>query len=567
MAARFRQCDARAVGIPGIHRRLDSRPRQRAFRTRRAVRTAAVLSLILLSHVAGCASRFAPLRAGVPRDEPAVIVFFVDGISRDVTREMLAAGELPTIQRLFIEGGVEVEHAIASLPSLTYPNTVSLLTGVWPGRHGVTGNRWFDPPTLIFRDYLLPWAFRDVNRDFDAPTLFEMIADEPTVNVQCPTRRGASRSFDSPVLSGLDWLGGRFERVDRRSAGCVDHAVAYANERSRWPRVTWIYMPGVDEIGHEFGPHSPRYRRALRTVDAGVERVTRRVQAAGLNQVTYVLVTDHGQMTIPDERRFNLEDWLEQWFEIHERASDSADPQRRREAIDHCDALLRIGADRRAAIYVRGGDWDRPATWADLERILYPPGSARSDPPPIARLPAVALVCCRADAERVRVFAGAGQFVVEQRDEGTPASARYRIAPEGVADAAAALGYAALPDGFRIDAWHTAAEWLAATHGAAYPDFVPQVSTLFSTPRAGDIVVFAAPGWALEEDEVGHHGGGHRSDMLAQLCFAGPGLPRGAKLPYARLVDLTPTILAILGRSAPGPLDGENLLPRLREAR
>ena len=118
-----------------------------------------------------------------------------------------------------------------------------------------------------------------------------------------------------------------------------------------------------------------------------------------------------------------------------------------------------------------------------------------------------------------------------------------------------------------MDAWHTGAEWLRATHATAYPDFVPQISVLFDSSRSGDIVAFAAAGWALERDEIGHHGSARKEDMLAQMLFAGPGLPKGAKLPYARLVDLTPTLLGMLGVDVGGEgMDGEDLGERLRRA-
>jgi hypothetical protein len=54
------------------------------------------------------------------------------------------------------------------------------------------------------------------------------------------------------------------------------------------------------------------------------------------------------------------------------------------------------------------------------------------------------------------------------------------------------------------------------------------------------------------------------------MYFAGPDLPRGAEIPYGRLVDVTPTILGLLEESHRledyPPVDGVNMANRLRNA-
>ena len=41
-------------------------------------------------------------------------------------------------------GVVRIERCLSALPSVTLPNHTTIFTGVYPSRHGVSGNEWFD---------------------------------------------------------------------------------------------------------------------------------------------------------------------------------------------------------------------------------------------------------------------------------------------------------------------------------------------------------------------------------------------------------------------------------------
>ncbi|HID22178.1 MAG TPA: hypothetical protein EYP14_07230, partial [Planctomycetaceae bacterium] len=56
--------------------------------------------------------------AGPGRPIPgSVVVFYVDGLRPDVVLEMAALGHLPTIKRLFVDGGVWLRNAFTAFPS------------------------------------------------------------------------------------------------------------------------------------------------------------------------------------------------------------------------------------------------------------------------------------------------------------------------------------------------------------------------------------------------------------------------------------------------------------------
>jgi hypothetical protein len=115
--------------------------------------------------------------------------------------------------------------------------------------------------------------------------------------------------------------------------------------------------------------------------------------------------------------------------------------------------------------------------------------------------------------------------------------------------------------------FHDSRTWLEASCGSEYPDFVAQIVEMYDSPRAGQIVAFAAPGWSFRRIDHSGHGSVIRADMIVPFIIAGPGICRKT-LPTARQVDIMPTILDMMGETDKlkniGPIDGISLMPMLR---
>jgi len=164
--------------------------------------------------------------------------------------------------------------------------------------------------------------------------------------------------------------------------------------------------------------------------------------------------------------------------------------------------------------------------------------------PEIDKLPEVGIVFARAGANRVRLFSRDGQALIERKREGD--KVKYRIAE-----------YQANPLDYRhvsrlkpyIDGqWYSSREWLIATADMQFPDVVPQCVEMFDSPRSADIVIMASEKSQLYPREVGGHGSCMARDMHCMMYFSGPGIPKDRMIRQARIVDLMPTILGLLGQ-------------------
>jgi hypothetical protein len=519
---------------------------------------------LLLAFVSGCAPmRDARLRDDVQRPARSVVVFFPDGMDERRMEELLAEGRLPNIRKRFFEGGVRVRHAVSSLPSSTYPNSSSVITGRFPGHHHIMGNFWFDRRTLECRDYMSYSSYLTVNDHLAVPTLYDLLSDRLTVSIAHHTHKGVTTSINNDKVFFWAWALGDYRMADSRAGLSVQEVIPLANRVGRWPSVLLTYHPGVDEIGHRCGTNSARYARALATIDRVVGEVTGFLEQQGLGEsVVYILVTDHGM--VPASQSIDILDWIaaNRRVKIRRQGIKADDYGDRQDLMAGYDDVGGIDAGRVAMVHLRSRrGWPyRPESQEALDFV-----TAR---PPLHELPCVEVVLLRDGADRVRVFSKAGTAGVERRSEN--GQKQYRLAEyqgdplEYLADASLAA--------FVRGGWHSSHEWLEATAASRFPDFVSQAVELFDSPRTGDVVIMSADDWLLyRRGEHAGHGSCLARDMRIPLFFSGPGLPKGAEIDHARLVDVMPTILGLLGESdrlkLSPPIDGIDLSPQLRSAR
>ncbi len=539
----------------------------------------AYLPFLLLGGVcalAGCAPTGLRVRVppGVAVPERCAVMFFVDGLDRAVYDDMLARGELPAIEKYIVRRGVSVDDPVTCVPSITYAAATTFLTGLYPGHHDIVGNNWFDRQSLIVRSYMESSTYREVNADFTAPTIYDVLGDRFTVNFQNAVRRGVRRTIDNWVESGVCWFFGWHLAADRWVGSDFEQLEGLARQAGRWPDFIQAYFPGVDARGHQVGADHPLYRQAVRNVDTQIGWACEALLRAGIFDRTYlILVTDHGHAPCAHEHYIELARWLARakGWRIHEDRYDGGTLPQRQRHFAKVDAVALNGGSRQFKLYLPGADgW---ASRPDFERCKEVLTTGR---PSLGTLPAVFVCACRKGPEQVWLYGRGGDATVTRRRTAGGLSEpdyrdneieyRYDV---GTGDP---LGYLSEPDTaeFVRQGWHGSRAWLRATTGSRCPDTPAQIVELFDSPRAPDIEIFAAEDWDFSHENVGGHGSILRRDMRILMVFAGPGLPAGRRIPTARAVDVAPTIVELLAGpdrlNETGRLDGMSLVPQLRGA-
>jgi hypothetical protein len=233
----------------------------------------------------------------IANPRPHVYVVVVDGLD---------AVWLPRLTRLAAarQAGVcplTTAAAQAVMPARTNSSHISLLTGLYPAAHGITGNRYWnrDPDTDV-----MPL---EETGAVEAETLFSVIETETpalrTVGVFGKAKLGslfgavAGRQRASDVqwapgakAIGFGSLAAKGSRVG--DAAVMDAALAALDAE---PDLAVVSLSGVDGAAHAEGIRSAALARALDTADTQLARLIDAIRERGWWERSIVVVTsDHG---------------------------------------------------------------------------------------------------------------------------------------------------------------------------------------------------------------------------------------------------------------------------------
>jgi phosphonoacetate hydrolase len=214
------------------------------------------------------------------------LVFLIDGFDPDYIR----ASDLPNVTRLGRAGALTLDGR-GVMPSLTNVNHISLLTGTFPGRHGLCANFYYDRVTgkEVFMDQV---AF------VQEPLLFE---------------RAKAAGWSTALVTAKEKL----TRLLRRDLDlCVDMSSAppeiakvvgpapdiFSLEINLWvlrmarevavryaPR--FLYVATTDYPEHKLPPESPEMQAHLEEMDALIGEL---VACFDLADSVVALTADHG---------------------------------------------------------------------------------------------------------------------------------------------------------------------------------------------------------------------------------------------------------------------------------
>jgi predicted AlkP superfamily pyrophosphatase or phosphodiesterase len=226
---------------------------------------------------------------------PTVILISMDGTRpADVTAEAL-----PSLLELAREGA-RAEALVPVDPTNTFPNHVSLVTGVRPEVHRLVNNVFIDPGRGRFtRDAMHGWIEAEpiwsIAERHGLPTAsFYWVGSEGPwgPGPMGPGPRETYREFSSRTPEA--------EKVDQILAWLA------LRDPERRPRLITTWFRGADHAGHVDGPGAGSVVRALVRQDREIERLIRGLEAHGLfATTTLVIVSDHGMVAA--ERTVNLD--------------------------------------------------------------------------------------------------------------------------------------------------------------------------------------------------------------------------------------------------------------------
>lgn len=242
-----------------------------------------------------------------------------------LSADALVSEDLDTLKRLpntrrYLLGGSQITRVRSVYPTITYPCHTTMVTGVYPDRHGVEGN-------LIFsvQDRPLPWKwFHDAAR---APDLFTAAkkAGRSTAAVFWPV---TGNHPDIDFLIDEYWTQGPEDAIDEAFARSGSRGAALEIVRQRQgmlqgherehpvcdefviacacdllercaPDLMMIHPANIDGARHQHGLFNERVTQQVIATDRYIGLLGAAMERAGvLEDTNFFLVSDHGQMDI-----------------------------------------------------------------------------------------------------------------------------------------------------------------------------------------------------------------------------------------------------------------------------
>jgi predicted AlkP superfamily pyrophosphatase or phosphodiesterase len=227
-----------------------------------------------------------------------VILVSLDGFRYDYAEKYHAAN----IRALGAAGATAPQGMIPAYPSLTFPNHLTLATGLYPEHHGIVANNFYDPARK--QTYRIGDPATVTDGSWYGGTPIWVLAEQQGMRTACFFWPGSEAEIQgvrpSYYLKFDDKIPGRVR---------VEQVVAWLRlPAERRPHLITLYFAEVDHAGHEFGPDSEQVRAAVQVVDKEVGVLREEVSKLNL-PVDVIVVSDHGMAKVQG-------DWitLDQYF-------------------------------------------------------------------------------------------------------------------------------------------------------------------------------------------------------------------------------------------------------------
>jgi predicted AlkP superfamily pyrophosphatase or phosphodiesterase len=247
----------------------------------------------------GCASAQDTAAPVIEAFEPTLILISMDGFRADY----LELVEPPNLSRLAARG-VRAKALIPAYPSSTFPCHYTLVTGLYPGNHGIVFNSMRDAELGVFR-----------HRDRESSRDSRWWGGEPI---------WATAERQGVTAATMFWPGSDLDTGSHRATYWHPYKGSFPYESRveqvlEWidlppaerPRLITLYFQDPNKTSHRHGPEAPQTFDAVREVDARLGELVTGLEARGvLDRTNLVVVSDHGMAGVDSERFIVLDDYI-----------------------------------------------------------------------------------------------------------------------------------------------------------------------------------------------------------------------------------------------------------------
>jgi len=226
-----------------------------------------------------------------------IVVILIDGGDPAYVQAGLAQGVLPNFKRLMTEGFASI--AVDAMPSFTNPNNISVITGVPPSVHGISGNFFLNPATGQEQMMDQPEFLR-------ADSILAKFSQNGAKVVAITAKDKLAKMLSYGLKNGISFSAEKADRCTKQTSG-IDNCLTYVgkplpSEYSgdlslfvleagirllQREKPDLMYLSLSDYIQHKFAPGSKEATEFY----IGIDQAVGRLLSSG---ATVALTADHG---------------------------------------------------------------------------------------------------------------------------------------------------------------------------------------------------------------------------------------------------------------------------------
>jgi predicted AlkP superfamily pyrophosphatase or phosphodiesterase len=216
-----------------------------------------------------------------------VVLVSLDGFRYDYPRRYGA----PHLLQLGFKGASAPEGMFPAYPALTFPNHISIITGLYPEHHGIVANSFWDPTRE--QTYVHSQTQSNSDGSWYSGTPLWVLAEQQGMRSACLFWPGSEAEIQGKRPSYYLHFDDKLDDEKR-----VDQVVAWLKLPPELrPHFITLYYSNADHAGHVYGPDSEEVRAAVHHVDAMVGDLMAKIAPLHL-PVDFVVVADHGMVTL-----------------------------------------------------------------------------------------------------------------------------------------------------------------------------------------------------------------------------------------------------------------------------
>ncbi len=229
--------------------------------------------------------------------QPYTILISFDGFRHDY----MDRGITPNLWKI-ANNGVKASSLRPVYPSKTFPNHISIITGMYPENHGIIANTFYDPFTK--ETYKINDSVQVKNARWYKGEAFWETAQRNGI---------IAASFFWPGSEvELDYRRPKYYKTydhDFSYKGRVDGVISWLQlPYTERPKFLTVYFDATDSYAHNYGPDSDSTNYAIALLDSMAGYLTSQLaQINLLDSTNLIFVSDHGMTNMDTTKYIDVE--------------------------------------------------------------------------------------------------------------------------------------------------------------------------------------------------------------------------------------------------------------------